>query len=77
MFAWALARVSAAIRSVYPDAAVAPYVMVQASDARHFRRVCDSVYRFMPFDLRKDELAALHAADERISVVALHRGAGL
>jgi carboxypeptidase PM20D1 len=38
--------------------------------------VCDSVYRFMPFDLSKDELAALHAADERISVAALHRGAG-
>jgi carboxypeptidase PM20D1 len=72
----AFALVSAAVRSVYPDAAVAPYVMVQASDARHFSQVCDSVYRFMPFDLTKDELAALHAADERISVAALHRGAG-
>ncbi len=72
----AFALVSAAVRSVYPDAAVAPYVMVQASDARHFSQVCDSVYRFMPFDLTRDELAALHAADERISVAALHRGAG-
>jgi carboxypeptidase PM20D1 len=72
----AFALVSSAVRSVYPDAAVAPYVMVQASDARHFSRVCDSVYRFMPFDLTKEELAALHAADERISVAALHRGAG-
>ena len=72
----AFALVSAAVRSVYPDAAVAPYVMVQASDARHFSQVCDSVYRFMPFDLTKEELAALHAADEQISVAALHRGAG-
>ena len=72
----AFALVSAAARSVYPDAAVAPYVMVQASDARHFSQVCDSVYRFMPFDLSTDELATLHAADERISVAALHRGAG-
>jgi carboxypeptidase PM20D1 len=72
----AFALVSAAVRSVYPDAAVAPYLMVQASDARHFSQVCDSVYRFMPFDLSKEELAALHAADERISVAALHRGAG-
>jgi carboxypeptidase PM20D1 len=72
----AFALVSAAVRSVYPDAAVAPYVMVQASDARHFSQVCDSVYRFMPFDLTRDELAALHAADERLSVAALHRGAG-
>jgi carboxypeptidase PM20D1 len=72
----AFALVGAAVRSVYPDAAVAPYVMVQASDARHFSQICDSVYRFMPFDLSRDELAALHAADERISVAALHRGAG-
>jgi len=72
----AFALVRDAIRSVYPDAAVAPYVMVQASDARHFSQVCDSVYRFMPFDLTRDELSALHAADERISVAALHRGAG-
>jgi carboxypeptidase PM20D1 len=72
----AFALVTAAVRSVYPAAAVAPYVMVQASDARHFSQVCDSVYRFMPFDLSTEELAALHAADERISVAALHRGAG-
>ena len=72
----AFALLTAAVRSVYPDAAVAPYVMVQASDARHFSQICDSVYRFMPFDLSREELAALHAADERISVAALHRGAG-
>ncbi|SFF65460.1 M20/M25/M40 family metallo-hydrolase [Blastococcus tunisiensis] len=72
----AFALVGAAVRSVYPEAAVAPYVMVQASDARHFSQICDSVYRFMPFDLTKGELAALHAADERIGVAALHRGAG-
>ncbi|WP_116449383.1 M20/M25/M40 family metallo-hydrolase [Blastococcus litoris] len=72
----AFALVADAVRSVYPEAAVAPYVMVQASDARHFSQICDSVYRFMPFDLSREELAALHAADERISVAALHRGAG-
>jgi len=72
----AFALLGDAVRSVYPDAAVAPYVMVQASDARHFSQICDSVYRFMPFDLSRAELAALHAADERISVAALHRGAG-
>ena len=72
----AFALIGAAARSVYPDAAVAPYVMVQASDSRHFSQVCDSVYRFMPFDLSREELGTLHAADERITVAALHRGAG-
>jgi carboxypeptidase PM20D1 len=72
----AFAQIGNAIRSVYPDASVAPYVMVQASDARHFSQICDSVYRFMPFDLTRSDLATLHAADERISIASLNRGAG-
>ncbi|WP_369255929.1 M20/M25/M40 family metallo-hydrolase [Geodermatophilus amargosae] len=71
----AYAALGAAVRAVYPEAAVAPYLMVQASDARHFAQISDSVYRFMPFDLSRGELDSLHAADERISVAALHRGA--
>ncbi|MGY1783290.1 M20/M25/M40 family metallo-hydrolase [Geodermatophilus sp. SYSU D01036] len=71
----AYAALGAAVRAVYPQAVVAPYLMVQASDARHFAQISDSVYRFMPFDLSRGELDALHAADERISVAALHRGA--
>ncbi len=71
----AYAALRSAVRAVYPEAAVAPYLMVQASDARHFAQISDSVYRFMPFDLSRGELDALHAADERISVAALHRGA--
>ena len=30
----------------------------------------------MPFDVSRAELDALHAADESITVAALHRGAG-
>ena len=71
---WAL--VSRAVRAVYPDATVTPYVMVQASDARHFAQISDSVYRFMPFDLGAEELATIHAADERLSIAALGRGIG-
>ncbi|MGY1717348.1 M20/M25/M40 family metallo-hydrolase [Geodermatophilus sp. SYSU D01106] len=71
----AYAALGAAVRAVYPEAVVAPYLMVQASDARHFAQISDAVYRFMPFDLSRGELDALHAADERISVAALHRGA--
>ena len=72
----AFALIGRAVRSVYPDAVVTPYVMVQASDSRHFSAISDSVYRFMPFDLSREDLATLHAADERIAIAALHRGAG-
>ncbi|MCZ2824637.1 MULTISPECIES: M20/M25/M40 family metallo-hydrolase [unclassified Modestobacter] len=70
--AWA--TLTAAIRAAHPGATVTPYLMVQASDARHFAKISDSVYRFMPFDLSSAQLASLHAADEHLTVAALARG---
>ena len=58
--------IAASIGEVFPDAAVAPYVMLQASDSRHFTRISDRVYRFLPFDLSQDELESIHGVDERI-----------
>ena len=70
----AYATLRDAISAVYPEATVAPYVMVQASDARHFCAISDSVYRFMPFDVSREQLASLHAADEHLTTAALGRG---
>jgi carboxypeptidase PM20D1 len=64
-------RVVTAVRIAYPDALPVPYVMVQASDARHFTDLGADVYRFMPFAISADELAAIHGADERVSIAAL------
>ena len=64
-------RVSAAVRDAYPEALPVPYVMVQASDARHFAGLGAEVYRFMPFAITAEELAAIHGADERVSIRAL------
>lgn len=60
--------IAASIGEVFPDAAVAPYIMLQASDSRHFAAISDRVYRFLPFDLRQDELQSIHGLDERIRV---------
>jgi carboxypeptidase PM20D1 len=64
-------RVAAAVRAAYPDALPVPYVMVQASDARHYTGLGAEVYRFMPFAITAEELAAIHGADERLSIGAL------
>jgi carboxypeptidase PM20D1 len=58
------------IRQVFPEALVAPYLMVGATDARHFTGLSDSVYRFMPLRLEREDLARLHGRDERVSVQA-------
>jgi carboxypeptidase PM20D1 len=58
--------VATAVSSVYPRAIVTPYVMLGATDSRHFTRICDNVYRFSPFEMSADERGTLHAKDERI-----------
>jgi carboxypeptidase PM20D1 len=47
--------------------------MLQASDSRHFTRISDTVYRFMPFDLTSGERATLHAIDESIRITTWRR----
>jgi carboxypeptidase PM20D1 len=64
--AWdAMTRV---IAEVFPRTIPSPFIMIQASDARYFTRISDSVYRFLPFDLSSAEREALHAIDESIRV---------
>jgi carboxypeptidase PM20D1 len=70
--AWAL--LSAAIGDVFPGTIVTPYVMLQASDSRHFARISEHVYRFLPFDLTSAERATLHAKDESMRVSSYLRG---
>lgn len=67
-------RLAAAIGAVHPRAVVTPYIMLGASDGRHFTGICDAVYRFTPFELSAEERGALHARDERIHVATWQRG---
>lgn len=56
------------IREVFPDALVAPGLMLAASDARHFAPVAEQTYRFMPIRFQSADLARVHGTDERISL---------
>ena len=67
-------RLVETIAEVFPDAVAAPYVMMQASDSRHFARISDTVYRFLPFEIPAEERATLHAIDESIGVENWARG---
>lgn len=61
-------RITAALGVAVPDALVTPYVMLAASDARHFARISKYVYRATPFRMTLEERAGLHAVNERIRV---------
>ena len=62
-----------AVRQSFPDAVVAPGLMIAATDSRHFSLVSDAVYRFSPFRLKGEDLARFHGNNERLAIVELRR----
>jgi carboxypeptidase PM20D1 len=66
--ALAFERLQRTIRQVFPGAVVAPYVVVGATDSRHYRGLTESVYRFLPLRLREEDLLRIHGIDERVSI---------
>jgi carboxypeptidase PM20D1 len=57
-----------AIRSVAPDAIVAPYLVVVVTDARYYAGLSRDVYRFLPLRMAAPDLDRIHGINERISV---------
>jgi carboxypeptidase PM20D1 len=56
------------IRSVTPEAIVAPYLVVVATDARHYSALSRNVFRFLPLRLTRRDLERMHGVDERIGI---------
>lgn len=56
------------IRRVRPDALVAPYLVLGATDSRHYAGLTPRIYRFLPVTLTAADLRRIHGTDERIAV---------
>lgn len=63
-----------AVAAIDPGVLTLPYVQTGASDSRQFTGICDSVYRFTPFEMSAEERATLHAVNERVHVQTWLRG---
>ncbi len=66
-------KVESAIASTFKGAIVAPYLMVQCSDSRHYGKISDKVYRFSASDFTGEERSCVHGNNERIRVDAIKR----
>lgn len=69
----AFAGLSQAIQQVFPEALVAPFLVLGATDSRYYTTICDHVYRFSPMVLDDEDVASIHNKNERISIDMLAR----
>ena len=56
------------IRQIFPDAIVAPSLVLGATDSRYYQGLADGVYRFSPQRTRDEDRARIHGTNERLSV---------
>ena len=60
--------VQQAIRQVFPQALVAPGLVIAVTDSRHYGAMTGNILHFNPIRLRSDDLQRFHGTDERILV---------
>lgn len=63
--------VSRCVAELFPDVGISPYVIMGATDARHYVPICDSAIRFYPVRMDNQQVNSSHAKDENIDIDAL------
>lgn len=61
-------RMQKTLAQVYPEAVVAPFVFVAATDSKHYAPLTNDIYRFSPIVMDSEDVARLHSTNERIGV---------
>ena len=56
------------IAQVYPEAVVAPFVFVGATDSKHYSQLTKDTYRFAPLLTTPEDVARFHGTNERVGI---------
>lgn len=70
----AYALLAKTARQVLPSCAVAPSLVLGATDSKRYYDVSKNQYRFQPMVFTDEDLKTIHGTDERLSVENLERG---
>jgi carboxypeptidase PM20D1 len=60
--------IESSIRRLDDNVLVTPYLVLAATDSRHFQGLSDNIYRFMMVSLNPDTLKQFHGLNEQITV---------
>lgn len=67
------ALLAALSHDIFPDAPVAPALVLAGTDSRHYSEIAENVYRFQPIMLSSEDLEGLHGVNEHISTANFER----
>ena len=67
----AFQSVAETLQRVFGGFPAAPFMMLGATDSRHYAPIAENIYRFSPMMLEMDDLKRVHGLNERISVEQL------
>ena len=56
------------IAEVFPDAAIAPYLVLGGTDSKHYEPISDSLFRFAPMRVGVEDQEREHGTNERVGV---------
>lgn len=56
------------IAQVFPGMLVAPSLLSGGTDTKHYRKLSQNVYRFLPVRITEKDLASIHGTNEKIAV---------
>ncbi len=64
----AFALLQRTIRQTYPEALVAPSLVLAGTDSRNYEALAKDQYRFQPLYLSQADLARIHGTNERVAI---------
>ncbi|MGD1934677.1 MAG: M20 family peptidase [Candidatus Phaeomarinobacter sp.] len=67
--------IASATRDVFENVIIAPGLTVAGTDSKHYAKVADDAYRFLPFIVTAEDIVTIHGTNERLSIDNLVRGA--
>ena len=68
------AYVTQCVKELFPDAGVAPYLIMGGTDCRHFHALTENALRFAPVPMTSAQSASCHAVDENVTITSLAEG---